>query len=52
MVPEDELHELILEIRSATQGLGELESELDHMAEVTGPTASKVVEAHAAHAGK
>ncbi|HVY90500.1 MAG TPA: elongation factor G [Hyphomonadaceae bacterium] len=44
-LPEDELHNLIIEIRSATQGLGELEFAFDHMAEVTGKAASKVVEA-------
>ena len=43
-VPEDELHDLIIEIRSATQGLGELEFAFDHMAEVTGKAASKAVE--------
>jgi elongation factor G len=41
-IPEDEVHDLILEIRSATQGLGELEFEYDHMAEVTGAAAAKV----------
>ena len=44
-IPEDELHDLIIEIRSATQGLGELEFGFDHMAEVTGKAASKVVDA-------
>ena len=44
-IPEDELHDLIVEIRSATQGLGEFEAAFDHMAEVTGRTATKVVEA-------
>ncbi len=41
-IPEDELHDLIIEIRSATQGLGELEFAFDHMAEVTGKAATKV----------
>ena len=44
-LPEDELHDLIIEIRSATQGLGELEFAFDHMAEVTGRAAGKAVEA-------
>ncbi len=44
-IPEDELHHLIIEIRSATQGLGELEFAFDHMAEVTGKVASRVVDA-------
>jgi elongation factor G len=43
-IPEDELHDLIIEIRSATQGLGELEFAFDHMAEVTGKVADRVVE--------
>jgi elongation factor G len=43
-IPEDELHDLIIEIRSATQGLGELEFAFDHMAEVTGKAADRVVE--------
>lgn len=44
-IPEDELHDLIIEIRSATQGLGELEFAFDHMAEVTGKALAKVTEA-------
>jgi elongation factor G len=44
-IPEDELHDLIIEIRSATQGLGELEFAFDHMAEVTGKVAERVVDA-------
>jgi elongation factor G len=51
-VPEDELHDLIIEIRSATQGLGELEFAFDHMAEVTGKTATKVVESRQANYAK
>lgn len=43
-LPEDELHDLIIEIRSATQGLGELEFAFDHMAEVTGRAAAKATE--------
>lgn len=44
-IPEDEMHDLIIEIRSATQGLGELEFAFDHMAEVTGKAASKAIDA-------
>jgi elongation factor G len=52
-IPEDEVHNLIIEIRSATQGLGELETAFDHMAEVTGKAAEKAIEArHAAAAAK
>lgn len=51
-IPEDELHDLIIEIRSATQGLGELEFAFDHMAEVTGKAATKAVESRQAMAAK
>lgn len=51
-IPEDELHDLIIEIRSATQGLGELEFTFDHMAEVTGKAALKVVESRQSAAAK
>jgi elongation factor G len=51
-IPEDELHDLIIEIRSATQGLGELESTFDHMAEVTGKAAFKAVESRQSAAAK
>jgi len=51
-IPEDELHDLIIEIRSATQGLGELEFAFDHMAEVTGKAASKAIDARQGIAAK
>jgi elongation factor G len=51
-IPEDELHDLIIEIRSATQGLGELEFAFDHMAEVTGKAASKAIDARQGVAAK
>jgi elongation factor G len=51
-IPEDELHDLIIEIRSATQGLGELEFAFDHMAEVTGKAAAKAVDARQGAAAK
>jgi elongation factor G len=43
-LPEDELHDLIIEVRSATQGLGEIAFAFDHMAEVTGKPAAKAIE--------
>ena len=43
-LPEDELHDLIIEVRSATQGLGEFVFAFDHMAEVTGKSAAKAIE--------
>ena len=51
-IPEEELHDLIIEIRSATQGLGELESAFDHMSEVTGKAAAKAVESRQTMAAK
>ncbi|MDP3737814.1 MAG: elongation factor G [Hyphomonadaceae bacterium] len=51
-IPEEELHDLIIEIRSATQGLGELEFAFDHMAEVTGKAASKAIDARQGMAAK
>ena len=51
-IPEDELHDLIIEIRSATHGLGQMTSTYDHMAEITGRVASKVVEARQSAAAK
>jgi elongation factor G len=51
-IPENELHDLIIEIRSATQGLGQMTSAYDYMAEITGRVASKVVEARQTAAAK
>ncbi|MEZ6030782.1 MAG: elongation factor G [Hyphomonadaceae bacterium] len=51
-MPEDELHDLIIEVRSATQGLGELECAFDHMAELTGKPAVKAIESRQAVAAK
>ncbi len=46
-MPAAEMHMLIVEIRSATQGAGTFESAFDHLQELTGKDADKVVEAHA-----
>ena len=51
-LPEDELHDLIIEVRSATQGLGEIETAFDHMAEVTGKPAAKAIESRQGVAAK
>jgi elongation factor G len=51
-IPEEEMHDLIIEIRSATQGLGEMTFAYDHMAEIAGRVASKVVEARLSAAAK
>ncbi|HEX8233990.1 MAG TPA: elongation factor G [Caulobacteraceae bacterium] len=42
-LPQSERHDLIVELRSMTQGLGGFEAEFDHMAEVTGRTADEIV---------
>jgi elongation factor G len=51
-LPEDELHDLIIEVRSATQGLGEIDCAFDHMAEVTGKPAAKAIESRLGVAAK
>jgi len=51
-IPEEEVHDLIIEIRSGTQGLGELEFAFDHMAEVTGKAAEHAIQARQAAAAK
>jgi elongation factor G len=42
-LPQSERHDLIVELRSQTQGLGAFEAEFDHMAEVTGRLADDIV---------
>jgi elongation factor G len=51
-LPEDELHDLIIEVRSATQGLGEFVFAFDHMAEVTGKSAAMAIEQRQGAAAK
>jgi elongation factor G len=46
MMPEAEIGELIVELRSATAGAGSFTREFDHMAEVTGRTADQIIAAH------
>ena len=47
-LPQAERAELILEIRSLTQGLGAFEAKFDHMAELTGRLADDVMKAKTA----
>jgi elongation factor G len=42
-VPQSELHDLIVELRSLTQGVGTFEQKFDHLAELTGKLADNVV---------
>jgi elongation factor G len=46
MLPEAEIGNLIVEIRSATAGAGGFTTGFDHMAEITGRTADQIVAAH------
>ncbi|MCY4261145.1 MAG: elongation factor G, partial [Rhodobacteraceae bacterium] len=43
-MPESELHDLIIEMRSQTMGIGTFVAEFDHMAELSGRLAEAVVE--------
>jgi elongation factor G len=44
MIPESEIRDLIVELRSATAGVGTFRSQFDHLAELTGRIADQVVE--------
>lgn len=49
-IPQSELHDLIVELRSLTQGVGTYEQKFDHLAELTGKLAETVVAARKAAA--
>jgi elongation factor G len=44
MIPESEIRDLIVELRSATAGVGSFKSHFDHLAELSGREADQVVE--------
>lgn len=44
MIPESEIRDLIIELRSATAGVGTFKSHFDHLAELTGRLADQAVE--------
>lgn len=44
MIPESEIRDLIVELRSATAGVGTFSSRFDHLAELTGRLAEQAVE--------
>jgi elongation factor G len=46
-IPEADIGDLIVELRSATSGVGGYTARLDHLAEVTGRTAEAVIAGHA-----
>ena len=41
-IPESEMEDLIIELRSATAGVGSFSAKFDHLAELTGKLADKV----------
>ncbi len=44
LMPEAEVADMIVEIRSVTQGIGTFRTELDHLQELVGRTADRIVE--------
>jgi elongation factor G len=50
MMPEAEIGDLIVEVRSATAGAGAFTRQFDHMSEVTGRAADQIIAAHRAAA--
>ena len=46
-LPEAEMQSLIVELRSATAGVGTFKAEFDHLAELTGRAADQVLASHA-----
>jgi len=49
-LPESEIQNLIIELRSATAGVGTFNAKFDHLAELTGKVADHVLAAHSAKA--
>ena len=45
-IPESEIDDLIVELRSATAGVGTYTAKFDHLAELTGRLADQVLDAH------
>ncbi|MCP4383562.1 MAG: elongation factor G [Hyphomicrobiales bacterium] len=44
MIPQSEIRDLIVELRSATAGVGTFSAEFDHLAELTGKLADQAIE--------
>jgi elongation factor G len=51
-LPESELHDLIVELRSLTLGVGSFAHKFDHMQELTGKPAEKVIASRATEAAQ
>ncbi len=47
-IPEAEIQDLIIELRSATSGVGSFEAKFDHLVDVTGKLAEQIAADHAA----
>ena len=47
-MPQAEMHDLIIELRSLTLGVGNYSKKFDHLAEVRGPLPQRAEKAHAA----
>ncbi len=50
LIPQSEIRDLIIELRSATAGVGTFKSRFDHLAELTGKLADQVIERAGARA--
>jgi elongation factor G len=50
MIPQAEIRDLIVELRSATAGVGTFRAEFDHLAELTGKLADQAIEKASAKA--
>ena len=51
-LPQSELHDLIVELRSLTLGVGSFAHQFDHMQELTGRPAEKVLASRTADAAQ
>jgi len=51
-MPESEIHDLIIELRSLTQGVGTYWAEFDHLEEISGRVADQIVAQRAENRGE
>ena len=51
-MPESEIHDLIIELRSLTQGVGTYSASFDHLQEISGRVADEIVAQRAAAKGE
>lgn len=50
MIPQSEIRDLIIELRSATAGVGTFEAHFDHLADLSGKLADQAIERASAQA--